>query len=70
MKINRKSIKAYYESLIDDLGNPEELLNRLEEIDNMLFELEYDIEEQNEDTWHTVASEQLSNEFLYSNRIC
>lgn len=72
MKINRRSIKDYYESLIDDAGNPEELLNRLEEIDDMLFELEHDIEQKIEasDTWYAVPSHQLDREFMYSNRIC
>lgn len=72
MKINRKTIKSYYESLIDDAGNPEDLLNRLEEIDDMLFELEHDIEQKIEekDTWCTVPSVQMDREFMYANRIC
>lgn len=72
MKINRKTIKSYYESLIDDAGNPEELLNRLEEIDNMLFELEYDIEQKIEsnNTWYAISSEQVDSEFMYANRMC
>ena len=72
MKINRRSIKDYYESLIDDAGNPEELLNRLEEIDDMLFELEHDIEQKIEakDTWCTVPSLQMDREFMYANRMC
>ena len=72
MKLNRKAIKDYYESLIDDAGNPEELLNRLEEIDNMLFELEYDIEQKIEanNTWYAISSEQMDREFMYANRIC
>lgn len=72
MKINRRTIKEYYESLIDDAGNPEELLDRLEEIDDMILELECDIYKKIEekDVWDTLSSYEADNEFMYANRAC
>ena len=42
----RNKLKKYYENLIDDIEDEkkrEQLLDKLEEIDDELFELDYDI---------------------------
>lgn len=72
MKINRRTIREYYESLIDDAGNSEELLDRLEEIDDMILELECDIYKKidEKDAWDIPTSYELDMEFMQVNRAC
>ena len=45
----RNKLKKYYENLIDDIEDEEkreQFLDKLEEIDDELFELDYDIKEE------------------------
>lgn len=71
----REELKKYYENLIDDLENEEVrevMLDRLEEIDDEIFELDYDIRvriENQECTEQQTAYEQ-DVEFMYENRMC
>ena len=45
----RDKFKKYYENLIDDIADEdkrEQLLDKLEELDDMIFELDYEIKEE------------------------
>ncbi len=70
MKVNRQNIRSYYESLIDDAGNPEELLAMFEAIDDKLLELENEIEKKlnDEDEEDYTCAYDYDNEFMYANR--
>lgn len=70
MKVNRQNIRSYYESLIDDAGNPEELLDMFEAIDDKILELEVAIEKRMNEEKHGdyMCSYDYDNEFMYANR--
>lgn len=71
MKINRANIRSYYESLIDDVGNPEELLDLFEEIDDKLLELEVAIIKRSDETQYGdyTCAYDYDNEFMYAQRM-
>lgn len=71
----REKLKKYYENLIEDIEDEEireVMLDRLEAIDDEIFELDYDIRtriEEQERTELPTAYEQ-DVEFMYANRMC
>jgi hypothetical protein len=71
MKVNRQNIRRYYESLIDDAGNPEELLDMFETIDDKILELEVAIEKRMNEAQHDdyTCAYDYDNEFMYAQRL-
>ena len=73
MKINRNTIKQYYENLIDDIEDEEtreKLLDDLEEIDDLLLLLESSIENEleNQESDYLPSQNEMWDEFEYDRK--
>lgn len=72
----RKKLYQFYQNLIDDIKDEdirEKMLDRLEEIDDEIFELDYDVRariEIQEEYEECETQEEQEKEFLYANRMC
>ncbi len=71
----RSKLKKYYENLIDDIEDEEvreEMLDRLEAIDDEIFELDYDIRAriENQECRELPTAYEQDVEFMYANRMC
>ena len=66
--MSREKIKKYYENKIDDIADEnkrEELLDKLEEIDDLLFSLDFDIDEELENQESDYIEEAIDDYEMY-----
>lgn len=64
----RNKLKKYYENLIDDIEDgekKEQFLDKLEEIDDMIFELDYDIKEEIENQESDYIEDEIGNDYEF-----
>lgn len=62
----RDKFKKYYENLIDDIADEdkrEQLLDKLEELDDMIFELDYEIKEEIENQESDYIEDEIGNDY-------
>ena len=62
----RDKFKKYYENLIDDIEDEEkreQLLDKLEELDDMIFELDYEIKEEIENQESDYIEDEIGNDY-------
>ena len=62
----RDKFKKYYENLIDDIADEEkreQLLDKLEELDDMIFELDYEIKEEIENQESNYIEDEIGNDY-------
>ena len=62
----RDKFKKYYENLIDDIADEEkreQLLDKLEEIDDMIFELDYEVKEEIENQESDYIEDEIGNDY-------